>query len=114
MNHKDVLAAFGDDDQSPADIRRILRAVMTAFGGPEKFGREIVADYKMLEAGHPSRVRIASDLLRAIGTYGDQEASDDEDVDVLKARAKQLMQEINGAGKPDDSGTAEPRDEAEA
>lgn len=112
MDHRAVIAAFGDDDQSPADIRRILRAVMTAFGGPETFGREIVADYKMLEAGHPSRVRIASDLLRAIGTYGDQEASDDEDVEVLKARAKQLMQELDG-GQPDNSGTAEPPGDAE-
>lgn len=102
MDPRKLLEALGNDDQTVTDIRRVLRAIMKRLGGPEGFAELICQDYTLLEAGNPGRIKIGSDILRTMASFGEQDdATNNADLSTLEARARELL------GPGDDSGIPE-------
>jgi hypothetical protein len=92
MNTADILDEVAEAGGSDISIQRTLKAIMKEFGGPEQFAKEVVSDFKALEAGHTARVRISTALLTSLGTYGSEDDGDGEDIESVTAELKALVE----------------------
>lgn len=82
-NAPNIMADLADATESRLSVGTVLRELFTAFGGPKGFAEQMKLDFDSCEPGHSNRIRIESDIMRALGNY-------DGDVDDLPADIEQL------------------------
>lgn len=93
----DVLGGMAAKSGGRIGIREVLTCVMSEFGGPEGFAHEVFLDFEANNVGSANRIRIESDILRAIQNYGEPD-DDDDDLGALEATAKQLLEQSQDDG----------------
>jgi len=91
----DVLRDMVDKGEGRIGIREVLQCIMGQFGGPLGFSEKLFLDFEASKPGSANRIRIESDILRALQAFGEPD-DDDDDIGALAAEAKQLMQEAQG------------------
>jgi hypothetical protein len=101
MKTADIMEEVAEAGGSDINIHRTLKAIIKEFGGPEQFAKEVVSDFRALEAGHAARVRISTALLTSLGTYGSDDDGDGDDIESVTAELKAIV-EMSGKEDPDD------------
>jgi hypothetical protein len=92
---EDLIDVMGDPGASQVSIAEVLRCVMHEFGGAAGFAKQLKLDFQENNAGSANRIRIESDILKALQHHGEPE-DDGGDIKDLEAQARQLMQRDDG------------------
>lgn len=95
----DVAGALHDlvsEDDASISPRALLIALMVEWGGPVGVARELRLDFNECKVGSTSRIRIGTDLVNAVMKFGDEEGSDEEDAESVRAKLKELLAKVEG------------------
>ncbi len=79
------------DATTPIGIGEVLRCIMTEFGGPAGFAKELKADFDGNQEGSANRIRIESDILRSLQNFGADDDEGSDDIEHLENVHKELM-----------------------
>jgi hypothetical protein len=85
------LSQIVSESASLISIRTLLVALMNEFGGPVGLAMEMKKDFDVAPLGSPMRVRIETDLLKALQSYGAEDEDGEDDLEDLENLAAKLL-----------------------
>lgn len=103
LSTSDVVEKLAESSGTDISIRRLLRASMKEFGGPEGFARLLALEVEALPAGSPSRVRILTAIITAIGLHGTTDDEETEDIESMEAELRTIMANDGAEREHDDA-----------
>lgn len=79
------------DATTSIGVAEVLRCIMTEFGGPADFAKEIKADFDANNKGSMNRIRIETCLIAALQKLGADDDEGSDDIEDLENQVRQLM-----------------------
>lgn len=87
-----VLGNLADAAETKLSLGRVLRSLFLEFGGPTGFAQTVKLDFDALDPGAATRVKIETDMIRALGSFDGEVDELPADRESLVALAHQLME----------------------